>query len=241
MSKILEALEHAQADARAGGPRREGIGPADGLAYDQTSTPAGPARVDLEEEMVGLYQRLDALLPGGTGRILEFIGSREGEGTSTVAGEFARVSAARFGKRVLLLVMDARGHAGGPMIPGPESEAPGAAGQAAGRGTLAVAPLPQHVLAAPHADSQGSDAAWAPLRSAYDLILIDALPGSVSPLGLAMSRQADGVVLVIAADETRWPVAGRVAQNIERSGGRVLGTVLNKRRYHIPEWIYKHL
>jgi Mrp family chromosome partitioning ATPase len=237
MSKILKALEHAQADARASGPRREGVGPADGLAYDPTSTPAAPASLNLEDEMVGLYQRLDALLPGGTGRVLEFIGSREGEGTSTVAGEFARVSAARFGKRVLLLVMDARGHAGGPMIPGPESEASGAAG----RGTLAVAPLPQHVLEAPHADSQGSDAAWAPLRSAYDLILIDALPGSVSPLGLAMSRQADGVVLVIAADETRWPVAGRVAQNIERSGGRVLGTVLNKRRYHIPDWIYKHL
>jgi len=49
------------------------------------------------------------------------------------------------------------------------------------------------------------------------------------------------VVLVLAAEETRWPVAERVKDNIERSGGRVLGIALNKRRYHIPAFVYQRL
>jgi Mrp family chromosome partitioning ATPase len=56
-----------------------------------------------------------------------------------------------------------------------------------------------------------------------------------------VSRQVDGVVLVLAAEDTRWPVAERVKESIERSGGRVLGIVLNKRRYHIPPCIYRRL
>jgi hypothetical protein len=32
-----------------------------------------------------------------------------------------------------------------------------------------------------------------------------------------------------------------VKQSIERSGGRVLGVVLNKRQCHIPHFIYKRL
>jgi protein-tyrosine kinase len=36
-------------------------------------------------------------------------------------------------------------------------------------------------------------------------------------------------------------VAETVRDKIKRSGGKILGLVLNKRRYYIPEWIYKRL
>ncbi len=242
MSKILEALENAQTDAHGGGPRSEEIGPRDGFVRDDPPVAAGQSRVSLDEEMVGLYQRLDALLPSGTTRTLEFIASREGEGTSTVAGEFARVSAARFKQRVLLLMMDVRSPAATPLGRGPEAGAPDAAEQAERRGRLDIAPLPPACLAVAYrGDSSEPAATWAHLRSAYDLILVDAPPATTSPQGLAVSRQVDGVVLVIEAEDTRWPVAERVRQSIERSGGRVLGVVLNKRRYHIPRWVYQRL
>jgi protein-tyrosine kinase len=36
-------------------------------------------------------------------------------------------------------------------------------------------------------------------------------------------------------------VAQRAKESIERSGGRVVGIVFNKRQYHIPDFIYKRL
>ena len=242
MSKILEALEHAQADARGGHAWNLAAEQDPGAGHDGVSGPAGFSLVNMEEEMVLLHQRLDAMFPDRGSRAIEFIGSREGEGTSTVVWEFARVSAARFGQRVLFLQIDRPGRAG--RIIGDEST--GAAAHAAlspaGTGTLDVAPFPPELLAVSHTgESEGPAAIWAPLRAAYDLILVDAPPATTSPQGLAVSRQVDGAVLVIAAEETRWPVAERVKQSIERSGGRVLGVVLNRRKYHIPRWVYQRL
>lgn len=242
MSKILEALEHAQADARAGHAWNLAAERGPGADHDGVSGPAGFSPVNMEEEMVLLHQRLDAMFPDRASRAIEFIASRAGEGTSTVAWEFARVSATRFGQRVLLLQIDRPGRAG-RIIGG---EATGAASDAApgpaGAGTLDVAPFPLELLAVSRtSESAGPAAFWAPLRAAYDLILVDAPPAATSPQGLAVSRQVDGAVLVVAAEETRWPVAERVKQSIERSGGRTLGVVLNKRKYHIPGWVYRRL
>ena len=242
MSKILKALEHAEADAREGRYWNLAASEGAGAHSSGVSGPDGFSPVNLEEEMIGLHQRLDALLPEGPCRALEFIGSRDGEGTSTVIAEFARVSATRFGQRVLLLQSDRPERAGRGGGGEPDRTVADAAPVPAGSGTLDIAPLPPACLAVAHGgDSPGPAATWARLRSAYDLILVDAPPATTSPQGLAVSRQVDGVVLVIAAEDTRWPVAERVRQSIERSGGRVLGVVLNKRRYHIPRWVYQRL
>jgi Mrp family chromosome partitioning ATPase len=235
MSKIFEALENAQADARSGNGRNGTAAPGPDAGDVALARPSACARVHMEEEMVGLRQRLDALLPARTGRAIAFIGSRAGEGTSTVTYEFARVSSARFGQRVLLLEMDARASAEQRFGVVPDDQASGGA-------RLDIAPLPPEFLAAPHA--AGSPAAaetWAAFKAAYDLILIDAPPATTSAQGLAVASQVDGVVLVLAAEDTRWPVAERVKQSIDRSGGRVLGVVLNKRQYHIPRWLYGRL
>jgi protein-tyrosine kinase len=242
MSKILEALDNAQADAWTGDVQNAAAPSGPATRPDGASGAVKFARVSMEEEMIALRQRLDALLPDRPTRAIEFIGSRDGEGTSTVVEEFARHSATRFDQRVLLLKMDLHGPAEGFTGAGSNGAVPDAMLRTPGGGTLDVAPLPQVFLTASHAaDSQGPTAVWARLREAYDLVLIDALPATASPQGLAVSRQVDGVVLVLAAEDTRWPVAGRVRQSIERSGGRVLGVVFNKRQYHIPRCIYKRL
>jgi Mrp family chromosome partitioning ATPase len=242
MSKIFEALENAQADARAGEVRNEVAAPGPVAGHAGEATPAMFFRVSMEEEMVSLRQRLDALLPDQHHRTIEFIGSREGEGTSTVVYEFARVSATRFGQRVLLLEMDRHGRAEGRPGIGPDGTQTDATPPMPAGATLDVAPLPQEFLAASHTtDSPGPAAVWARLRTEYDLVLVDAPPATLSPQGLAVASQVDGVVLVLAAEDTRWPVAERVKQSIERSGGRVLGVVLNKRQYYIPRFIYKRL
>ncbi len=79
------------------------------------------------------------------------------------------------------------------------------------------------------------------VRKRFDLILVDSPAAIASPDGISFSRTVDGVVLVLEAEETRWPVAARVRDQIVRNGGRILGLVFNKRRYHIPNLIYERL
>ena len=47
--------------------------------------------------------------------------------------------------------------------------------------------------------------------------------------------------LVLEAGKTRRQVAIRARKELEEAGGKLLGVVLNKRRYYIPDWIYRRL
>ena len=91
MSKIYEALEYARKK------QPESAKKAVLSAVRKTTAPRGP-EPDLEEEMVRLFQVLDPCVADPKKRILQFIGSKEGEGASTTARQFAAVAARRFGK-----------------------------------------------------------------------------------------------------------------------------------------------
>jgi len=79
------------------------------------------------------------------------------------------------------------------------------------------------------------------LKEQFDLIIIDSAPAFSSADGVGISSSVDGVVLVMEAETTRWPVTEEAKGRIIRNGGNILGIVLNKRKYHIPEFIYRHL
>jgi protein-tyrosine kinase len=57
----------------------------------------------------------------------------------------------------------------------------------------------------------------------------------------AFSQLVDGVIVVAEAEKTRAPVARRLKQTIEENGGKVIGAILNRRKYYIPGWIYRML
>jgi len=248
MTKIYEALQYARGEAS----------PLGGSAEERDSVPAAlplPVmfpEVDMEEEMMRLHQNLDTLLPDVPRKIVQFIGSREGEGTSTVVHEFARVSATRFGQRVLLL--DANSYR--PMQNSPSALEPGQreldgfqhedltdlAPYQIGDTSLFSATIPHHAGSAlKEVSSPRAEGFWVKLKQRFDLVLVDSLPAAVSSDGLAISSKVDGVILVMEAETTRWPVAENLKDAIIRSGGKVLGVVFNKRRYYIPGFIYKRL
>jgi capsular exopolysaccharide synthesis family protein len=77
------------------------------------------------------------------------------------------------------------------------------------------------------------------MKEEMDWVLFDAPPVNHFDEGLALSGKVDGVVMVIQAEKTRWEVAQSAKQRLEDSGGRILGVVLNKRRFYIPEWLYE--
>jgi len=79
------------------------------------------------------------------------------------------------------------------------------------------------------------------LSGHFGHVILDAPPVHVSADALAFASKVDGIVLVIRAEATRWEVVQRAREQLEKAGGRILGTVLNRRRYVIPKRLYKRL
>jgi len=245
MTKIYEALENAKVEVLDEGPEI----PSSHRPIFSSSSKLSEMVVEKE---IRVYQNLGAVISDSTKKVIQFIGSREGEGTSTVIREFARVSASKFGKSVLLLDADQyhpTQHLFFSVFPecgwqevvrdnGPIEKALYKIGES----RLSISPSSQNFTSNPSIfNSLLIDVFWKKLKQRFDLILVDSPPVTTSTDGLAISCKVDGTVLVVEAEKTRWPVAENVRDRIKRSGRNILGIVLNKRRYYIPEWIYKKL
>jgi Mrp family chromosome partitioning ATPase len=72
-------------------------------------------------------------------------------------------------------------------------------------------------------------------------VLIDAPPLNGYAEAALLGRLADGIVLIVAANDTRREPARKARQLLEESGVPVLGAVLNKRIFPVPEPLYKRL
>jgi Mrp family chromosome partitioning ATPase len=201
---------------------------------------------------------------------VQFVAANAGDGTSTVARDFALTAALRARDRVLLLDLaeppndqlrhlTQRGIVEGPAaIPAVELglpvEAPGGGAGTAGNGTVAHAWLKFHrVRASTLYVSERQDVAggsdeppgmaqfWDKMRAEFELVVVDspALSHSFDPVMIA--NQMDATILVVNAESTRAPVARNLRDRLTEVGGPVIGCVLNRRRYHIPGFLYRRL
>ena len=82
---------------------------------------------------------------------------------------------------------------------------------------------------------------FAELCSEFNYVLVDAPPVSESGESLMIGRLADGVVLVIEAHATRREAARNAKESLEAAHVRLLGAVLNKRTFPIPEAFYNRI
>ena len=81
----------------------------------------------------------------------------------------------------------------------------------------------------------------ADLRKRFTYIIIDAAPLIGYPDATLFARMSDGLVMVLEANFTRRETARKAKQLVETSGGSVLGAVLNRRDFPIPEMLYRRL
>ena len=58
---------------------------------------------------------------------------------------------------------------------------------------------------------------------------------------IKLASLVDGNIIVIKAESVRYEVAQRVKERLIQSKAKILGVVLNKRKYYIPKWLYKTL
>jgi protein-tyrosine kinase len=244
MGKIYEALERAQRERKILKKPHAAPSPRSPIARQKD--------MGFENEMILLYQNIDALLPDSPKKVIQFIASREGEGTSTVVREFAGVSSRILDKSVLLLDADKRYESQSrffSITPGSGLEEDLKNDEGVEKAIAKIEDsqssvcLISHnsILHPKHFYSPKIEIFWEKLKERFHLILIDSPPASKSPDGIVLSRRVDGVVLVVEAEKTRGPVVENLKQQIQKTGGNLLGIVFNKHRHYIPEFLYKRL
>ncbi len=79
------------------------------------------------------------------------------------------------------------------------------------------------------------------LRSEFDYVLIDAPPVNLYADAIILGGLADGAILVLESDVTRREAARKAKETLEGAEVRLLGAILNKRTFPIPESIYRKL
>lgn len=79
------------------------------------------------------------------------------------------------------------------------------------------------------------------LLSLYDWVIIDSPPATAFPDVATIASACGGAILVVEAEKTRQEVVEEAKRVLNISGVDLLGAVLNRRRYHIPGFIYERL
>lgn len=207
----------------------------------------GPLQQEMRAEMASLFAVLRPLFDQQKSMVLHFLSSSPGEGVTTVVRELAAVASSQDWCRVL--VVDAGGGVFQAVAPSKDVVATRTESfgrfevrlvrVANGLGVYDVAELSGDagVLGGPTMIKGFYEAA----RERYALTLVDLPALSVWRDAAAISLFADGVLHVIESGKVRIPVIQRDKATIEAAGGHLLGVVFNKRRQHIPDFLYKFL
>lgn len=188
-----------------------------------------------------LVTSIDAQLSGPGGRVIGFVASGSGEGTTTLAKGYAGAVLSRLQRRVLILGVDKVGSTLPGVLPTldkglPLEESLQAFSGGGFSGSLGGGSPDEAVW-----ELLVRTDLWVELRSRFDSIVLDLPATSVSRIGLVCAAQCDGVVVVLEADKTRAPVVENLIASLQAARANVLGTVLNRRRYYLPQRIYRWL
>jgi capsular exopolysaccharide synthesis family protein len=174
------------------------------------------------------------------------------EGTSTVARNVALALAQHRAERVLLIDANLRSPSQhrffglenpeglGDVLLGPkvltsvirDDVAPGLSLLASGQSMASPAQL--LTVASLHSVMMA-------LLSLYDWVIVDSPPVTAYPDVATIAAACGGAILVVEAEKTRREVVEEAKRVLDTSGVDLLGAVLNRRQYHIPDAIYRRL
>jgi len=79
------------------------------------------------------------------------------------------------------------------------------------------------------------------LRASFDFVLFDTPPLAASYDALVVASRSDGLAMVVEANTTNRDTAFKAAKDATLANVRMLGVVLNKRTYPIPDTLYRKL
>lgn len=201
-------------------------------------------------QMLGLMQRLHRDTKNDNTRLITFIAARPGEGTSTVARAYAQALAAQSKRKILFLdagplparrfwqtpeaslgIVDAIA-AGLPFSHAIESDGPtiSTARWVCEEENFAVA---THLI--------HDETLWKSLLDMYDTIVLAAPSLQSSYDGIMLAAQSHATLIVIEAEKTPQAVVRKLKETLLAAHVTVLGVVMNKRRFYIPDRVYRRL
>ena len=254
MSKIYDALRKAEKDRSRSRGREPKVSAAGRprLADDQVLL----AGMDehFRRSLLNLKNAIDSEMKAKESRVILFTSAVRGEGKTTVVASLARILALGESEKILLVDCSVRNPELHQLF-GIGNER-GIIDFLAGRAQLkdVIRSVDRGILdLVTTGRSEGVDATQPLFNSerlrifmkeaaeAYDYVLIDSSAILEAPETPIIGSQADGVVMVIHAARTRREVIKRAMLMVSKLDGTFIGTVLNRKKYYIPEFIYRRV
>lgn len=186
------------------------------------------------------------------GKLIAFISPTGGEGTSSMARDFALLAARRSDGPVLLLDFDlpANRHLNwlgqrATLLSNPASfdmQWGELKLHRLGSSNLLVSELvPRHPDVEPSAASLIESGLLDRFRNLFGTVIIDVPPLALSFEGVALGGMADATIMVVEAERTRAPAAINLSERLTAAGAQLIGFVFNKRRYYVPEFLNRRI
>jgi len=249
MSKVYRALERAEREQRVHKPDELTI--TDKLSRTQVPVfhrPSDPVSLR-EYERLGTEVTLAA--SESSVRTIMVTCSHHGEGASTVAANLALTLAERGRLNILLVdtnfrrpalreLFDVDKRAGLTELISKEVTWGGAVSETA---------IPNlHLLASGKPPANPSHlfelerfaGLLEEFRTNFDITIFDAAPLFPYADALTLSSKVDRVVLVVRAERTRRDALGRAKEELEKTGARIFGVVLNRKRSYVPRRLRRY-
>jgi capsular exopolysaccharide synthesis family protein len=254
VSKIYDALRKAERDR--GRPRAK--------PDRATETPVPRFRHEsvllagMDEQfhrsLLHLKNAVDSGMKEKESRVILFTSAIAGEGKTTIVASFARVLASGESQKILLVDCSVRNPELHRLF-GVKNDK-GLVDYLTGRAAIKdiVQSIDQGTLDLVAAgEMNGVEAAQMlfgserfaifikEVAAAYDYVLIDSSAILEAPETPILGSRVDGTVMVIFAGKTRREVIKRAMLMVEKLDGSFIGTVLNRKPYYIPEFIYRRV
>ena len=180
-----------------------------------------------------LVRKLCNVTPPESGpRAFAFTAATKGDGVTFIGKSVASALARHTSQRVLIVDADALG-----MRPC-ATDCPDSDTTASQQG--AVYKL-RHATSNQKWDARYLRANLDEIGRHFDWVVVDCPPLRESDHALAVAPHTSGMLFVVAADSTKRSDIARARRSIELSSGNLLGFVLNKRTWPVPESLYQRL
>ncbi len=215
---------------------------------EEAGASGGTVLDELKNYYTGLIGQVEIALPNMESRVLMLASSVYGEGTTDVAMGLGMTMAGELGRKTA--IVDCNVHHpevhlrfGLPDVGLGEYLTGRLSIEQALSNTvvpnLYIMPLGRGVVSLAAFGDERLEKLIAELRSNFDYVLIDAAPVGVYPECVIMCNKVDGIILVVRYGRTRREIVKRAKEIITRADGKVLGVVLNRRKFPIPEFLYR--
>lgn len=199
-----------------------------------------------------LHSSLGKSLGGVSGKAILFVSSVKGEGTTTILSEYGASLGTDREKGTLLVDANLR-NPGLHTVFGLENEK-GFSDVLSGNEDLLscvyrIGEESLYILPTGNpTSSPGSLITYSRIsrfledaRKEYSLVLIDGPPVITCAEATLIASIVDGVVLIIETERTKREIVGRAKSAMKEAKANIVGVVLNRRRFAIPKFIYRHL